>query len=227
MRNTIICTCLLLVASFAHSQPSGPENGKICGIVLDESGDPASNVRVIAMLLWPGGHSGGYPGTHTDKSGRYCIDGLPLGSYILSGDDEGLGYPMQGDSFFSWPSPAPQVTLTSEKPNANFDWKIPFRAGFLYLRLPASDSAGVSITAKLVVRSRPSLGRMSITTVSEMGKSKQVTILLPSQEDVLLSVSASGYESWPGDNGETKVLKVLPGAIVDIVVPPLKRKASR
>jgi len=68
---------------------------------------------------------------------------------------------------------------------------------------------------------------MSITTVSEMGKSKQVTILLPSQEDVLLSVSASGYESWPGDNGETKVLKVLPGAIVDIVVPPLKRKASR
>lgn len=63
--------------------------------MLNESGDPASNVQLTAMMQSPGGHSGGYPNTFTDESGRYCFDGLPFGSYILSGDDEGLGYPMR------------------------------------------------------------------------------------------------------------------------------------
>jgi hypothetical protein len=226
VKNTIICLCLLLIASSCGlSQLMNSEKGKICGTVLDESGTPASNVHVIAILLSPGGHSGGFPGAHANSSGHYCIDGLSLGSYGLSGYDEGLGYPMQGNSFYSWRSPAPQVTLTRQKSDANLDWKIPFRAGFLYLHLPAVHSPDelAPMMVTLVVRSRSSVGHMSVSTFPEMGKSKQVTVLLPPQEDVLLSVTAPGYQSWPADGSEAKVLNVLPGAIEDVAVPPLKR----
>lgn len=229
VKHTIVCLCLLLLAaSCGSSQPLDSEKAKICGTVLDESGAPASSVHIIAILLSPGGHSGGFPGTRADASGHYCIDGLSLGSYGLSGYDERLGYPMQGNSFYSWRFPTPQVTLTHQKPDANLNWKIPFRAGFLYLHLPAAHSPDelVPMMVTLVVRSRSSVGRMSVTTFPEMGKSKQVTVLLPPQEDVLLSVTAPGYQSWPGDRGEAKVLNVFPGAIEEVAVPPLKRTTN-
>lgn len=90
----------------------------------------------------------------------------------------------------------------------------------MYLHLPAAHSADeiVLMTVNLVVRSRPGVGRMSFATFPEMGKSKEVTVLLPPQEDVLLGVSASSYESRPADGSEAKVLNVLPGAIEDVVV---------
>lgn len=223
VRHAIICVFLLVAATYAVCEPTGSHNGEICGIVFNESGDPASNVQLAAMLQAPGGHTGGYPGTYADESGHYCIGGLPLGRYTLSGDDEGLGYPMRDLSFYSWHSPAPHVTLTPEKPDANLDWKLPFRAGFLYLRIPAAHSAQemVPMAVELVLRTRPRLGRMSAILTPEMGKSVEVRYLLPPQEDVLLRVSAPGHQSKADDDCRGKLLNVDPGAIAHVSITSL------
>jgi hypothetical protein len=220
---------MLLAVPGAFCLSLGTENGKICGTVLDESGNPAANVHVIAILQSSAGHSGGFPGTRADEVGRYCINGLPLGNYLLTADDEGLGYPMRGSTFFTWSSPLPKVALSRQRPNSSFDWKIPFRAAFLYLHLPAAHSRDeiTPITIKLVVHSRPNLGLMTIVTRTELGKSKELHILLPPQEDVLLTVSAPSYQRWPNDGSEGKLLNLLSGVIQDIVVPPPEREATR
>lgn len=138
MRHAIVCVCLLVAASYAVCQPSESANGKICGIVFNESGDPASNVHVIAMLQWPGGHTGGYPGTYADESGHYCIGRLPLGRYTLSGDDEGLGYPERGLSFYHGVLRPPQVTLTRQRSDANPGLENPISSRFSIPSHPGS-----------------------------------------------------------------------------------------
>lgn len=221
VRQTAICI-LLLAATCAFSQ-STPANGKICGSVIDENGNPASNVKVAALLMDPGGHTGGYPWTLTDESGHYCIDRLTLGRYRLSGDDKGLGYPMWGNSLYTWRSSGPEVDLTPQKPHADLDWKLPFRAGFLYLKLPPARSSDeiAPITIKLVAVSRPRFGMMSVTTFPETRKSKEITVLLPPQEDVFLIVSVPSDRNCPGDGSRGKLLNVLPGAIEHVSVGSL------
>lgn len=228
MRQTVICVILLLAATCVFSQ-SGPANGKVCGSVIDENGSPASHVKVAALIMSVGGHTGGYPSTFADESGHYCIDRLPLGRYTLSGDDKGLGYPMRGNSFYTWRSPAPEVDLTPQKPHADLDWKLPFRAGFLYLNLPAAQSSDevVPITIKLVAASRPRFGMMSITALPETGNSKEIPVLLPPQEDVFLIVSVPSDQRCPGDERRGKLLNVLPGAIEHVSVGSLGCYSAR
>jgi TonB family protein len=228
VRHAIIGVFLLVAATNAICQPTGSDKGQICGIVFNENGDPASNVYVVAMLQSPGGHTGGYPSTYADESGHYCIGGLPLGRYTLSGDDEGLGYPMRGLSFYSWHSPAPHVALIPAKSDANLDWKLPFRAGFLYLHIPAVHSAQemVPIAVELIVRARPKLGRISDVTSPKMGKSDEIKFLLPPQEDVLLRVTAADHQSQADGGCRGMLLNVPPGAIEHVSIASLVRCSS-
>jgi hypothetical protein len=208
--------------AFAQSSVDGI--GSICGRVLDEKGTPASNIHVIAMVMSPSGHSGGYPGAPTDASGHYCIEGLQLGEYVLTADDEGLGYPQRGSSFYSWHTPDPRATLTAQVLMAHLDWQVPFRAGFLRLHLPAAHTANDRVPMKfeLVVRSRPRLGLMSVTTFPEMEKSKVITELLPPDEDVLLTVTSPDHLRWPDDGSEGRLLHLHSGEMQELAIPSLK-----
>lgn len=132
---------------------------------------------------------------------------------------------MRDLSFYSWHSPAPHVTLTPEKPDANLDWKLPFRAGFLYLRIPAAHSAQemVPMAVELVLRTRPRLGRISDVITPKMGESDEVKFLLPPQENVLLRVTAAGHQSHADGGCRGMLLNVLPGAIEHVSIASLVR----
>lgn len=218
----IFASCILAVSS-TFAQPSRDAIGSICGSVLDEKGVPASHVHIAAMNVSLGGHANGFPGSQTDESGQYCIRQLQVGEYILSADDRPKGYPPLWDSFFSWRTPDSVVLLTSQSPRVRLDWKIPFKAGFLRLDVPGSRTGSESspITFRLVVRSRPQLGMTSLTISGQM-EERVITFLLPPDEDVLLTVSSPGHQSWPEDGSDGMLLRLGSGATENRTIPLLK-----
>lgn len=193
--------------------------GSICGLILDENGLPASHVRVAAIELAPGGHSGGYPSSFTDQSGRYCIQGLELGEYVLSADDKAKGYPHRGPLFFSWQTPDPKVKLTLQSPDEHADWQIPFKAGFVKIQTPEMQPGNQSdlVSFLFQVPSRPRVGTMVVGPPIPAGP--LLSFLLPPDEDVLLKVTCADGSQWPEDSGEGKLLHVSSGATENITLP--------
>lgn len=210
------CVFLLLAASFAYGQQATNSTGSICGSVLDETGAPASHVQVLAILQDPAGH--GLPGSITDETGHYCVDGLRLGKYVMSAADEKKGYPMRSD-FYTWPAPEPQVTLTAQDPQANLDWQIPFKAGFLKIHVSVDhpDIQTVPITFDLIVRSRPKVRYTSVMTSLHTDSKGSFTVLLPPGEDVLLTAMSPGYRHWPNDD-RGELLNLRSGETQDITI---------
>lgn len=127
------------------------------------------------------------------------------------------------DSFFSWRSSDSVVLLTSQNPSVRLDWKIPFKAGFLRLHVPGSRTGSESspMTFRLVVRSRPQLGMTSLTIPGHM-EERVITLLLPPDEDVLLTLSSPGHLSWPEDESDGMLLHLGSGATENLMVPLLK-----
>lgn len=215
------CTCafLLISASIACAQANAGITGSICGSVSDETGAPASHVYVIAMRQDPRGHTGGYPGTLTDETGHYCIDRLDFGKYVLSAADQKRGYPILGPQFYTKDYPETQATLSVQNPEARVDWQIPFKAGFLRLHVSVNHSGveTVPITFDLVVRSRPKFGFQSVMTSLKTDPRSSITILLPPNEDVLLTAMSPGYRHWP-DQEIGQLLNLRPGETKDVTI---------
>lgn len=221
VRRACICVLLLLAASFAYAQETTGVTGSICGLVSDETGVPASHVHVIAFKQDRRGHSGGFPTSFTDETGHYCIGHLTLGKYVMSVFDEKKGYPHLplGSQFYAKDYVAPQATLSAENPEARVDWKIPFKAGFLRLHVSISHLGveTVPITFDLVVRSRPKFGIDSVMTSLKTDPRSSITILLPPNEDVLLTATVPGYKRWP-DQQKGKLLNLSPGKTEDVTI---------
>lgn len=221
MRSAFTCVVLLLAASFAPGQQPAEITGSVCGSVLDENGAPASHVRVVAapdMSDYPGGGSFGLSGSDTDETGRYCVNHLRPGKYIMSAYDEKKGYPIRLMSgFYRWDSPAPKVTLTAYNRDAHLDWRIPFKAGFLRLHVSVdrSDAKTVPVNISLVVPSRPKVGIRNYSLSTEQTDS--ITVLLPPGEDVVLTVAAPGYRRWP-DNETGELLNLRSGETKDLAI---------
>ncbi len=69
-----------------------PRAGAIVGRVLDEYGDPVSNVNVAALADRPGGPTRVTGGANrTDDQGAFRLFGLQPGDYFVKADDPGLG----------------------------------------------------------------------------------------------------------------------------------------
>jgi hypothetical protein len=61
-----------------------PRAGAIVGRIVDENGDPMSNVDVRALRASdPRGSSGYYPSQESDELGRYRLFHLPPGDYVI------------------------------------------------------------------------------------------------------------------------------------------------
>lgn len=220
MRAVFTFASWVLAVSSAFGQLPSNATGSICGLVVDENGAPAAHVRVTAMILSPAGHTGGYPVSQTDEAGHYCIQRLELGLYIMSADDKAKGYPQRGTGFFSWSAPDPEVLLTSQNPSVRSDWQIPFKAGFLKLDLTSVQAESIDlITFKFVVRSRPKLGLETVTIPVDT-EHKVITLLVPPDEDVLLTVASPGHQNWPDDGA--RLVNVPEGATQNLVIPTLQ-----
>lgn len=214
MMRVLANVCLLLATLSAYGQPFDEPTGSICGMVQDENGDPASFVEVVAIYV--GAFEGIQPQGKTDASGHYCVANLRLGVYVMSAYDQGKGYPQQTiyPSFYSSQSPKPTVSITARNLQGHANWRIPYKAGFLKLQLTDRRTGKqiIPMFFHLALRSRP-----DVLITSGSGGST-MPLLVPPNKDVYFTVSASGYEEWPGDGTRGKLLNLLPGATENLAI---------
>jgi hypothetical protein len=154
-----------------------------------------------------GAHSGGVPVARTDEQGHYCLRKLPLGDYDMTADDPDKGYPSMTSGFFSTTPLRSRVSLSATDLNGQADWQIPYRAGFVGVELVDAQSGKpiVPMFFDLVVQSRPEVGHMYGSTAST------TALLVPPNEDVIVTIHASGYREDSDKEPQRTVVNLLPG----------------
>jgi hypothetical protein len=210
--------CLLSAGFAAYGQSSDEPMGSICGMVQDENGLPASLIRVTAACVGPKAHTGTYPRGETDGVGHYCVN-VAIGDYIMSADDVNKGYPLMAIMFYAShdsnaESSAPRISITAHELTRHADWRIPYKAGFVRVKLTDARTGKqiVPMFFDLVVRSRSQYGHMYGSCGST------AALLVPPNEDIVFAVSAPGYQWWPSENKKGKLLNLPPGTTEEVAI---------
>ena len=205
MYRLLISGWLLLGASYPQEQTPEVNAGSICGTVINETGAPAALTGVTAIYVG-GAHTGPYPSARTDQGGRYCVTNIQPGEYAMSASDPEKGYPMLGSLFYALHAPEPRIRIAPETLHAHLDWQIPYKAGFLRVRL-TDLSTGIPIK---VMSTELSFAGDSLRYMHGSEYSNQV-LLVPPNERVFLKVTAPGYDSWPEGESQGRLVDLLPG----------------
>lgn len=180
-----VLASLLLVAGTALAQ------GTITGTVVDETGKPLAGAKVhITERDRLVGHRL-IQSYETDASGCFRISDVPWGTYFVLAAKEGAGYPDPEGTFYS-DNVAPTVTLAEGLPSADLIVKLGPKAGVLELG-PVTDSA----TGKAIPLASVTVRRASDPNLFISASVTQRRLLIPALTDVLIEISADGYEAWP------------------------------
>jgi hypothetical protein len=115
----LVAGLVSLPALAAQNQVPSPNKGAIYGTAIAPDGTPAKELTmnaqplgvVLAMAL---------PWTKTNELGAYRFERLPLGRYTVDAEDKAAGYSNFTTSV-GGPGPPPEVELTAEHPEAEFD----------------------------------------------------------------------------------------------------------
>jgi hypothetical protein len=206
-----LSTCLWLTVSTAAQ-----DGGAITGTVVDENKVPLVKAKVNADPVdsRPTGSLVRYVETNSD--GRFLIDRLPLGKYRVFAKKEDAGYPDMSWSLYSNDLfPIVAITPTSRIQElriqlgpkgallmgsvTNAITGAPLNAGFKLLR--------VGDPNKWISTSLPSDYR----------------VLVPPSTDVLLEVSAPGFQTWyyggPSDPSKRPALHLESGSQMRLDIP--------
>lgn len=196
MRSTSFAASLLLLllTSLTYSQTSQPTPavGRVTGTVLDELDQPINQAQVcsvVYLVLKPNkSQSNATCVTHTDKTGQFEINHLPMGTYTITASKNDDGYAELGQG-----TPVPEVTLTPEEPLANVIVKLGPKQGIL-IPVVKDKSTGkpvldFSLSWQTVVPGG--------TWGGASGFNQWTTRTpIPAAKDVSLEVSAHGYKNW-------------------------------
>jgi Carboxypeptidase regulatory-like domain len=181
---------MLWVLAFMSTENHAQENGSIRGVVVDSSGVPIPGAKVNASPL------GGWKivrfvqFAETDEQGRFVIERLQLGKYAVFGMKEAAQYPNMSSSFYS-NNVFPSAVLTASAPVAEVRVQLGPKAGILTGHITSAENgfplndAGLKLTRAAVPDEWLS------TSVRP-----EYSVLVPSNTDVLLEVSAPGFETW-------------------------------
>jgi hypothetical protein len=162
--------------------------GTIHGTVLDNRGVPVSGARVNAALTRQPGQSVAHY-VETDATGHFSIDGLAWGEYKVFVMREQSGYPNMHFSFYS-NDVFPTASVTPNAPIADLQIQLGPRAGTLTGSI-SDGASGAPISADLkLIRAEAPKKWISI------GVAPLYRVLVPSNTEVLLEVTASGFKTW-------------------------------
>jgi hypothetical protein len=146
----------------------------------------------------------------------FVFEHLQFGPYVVYGDDEERGYSNfstgPNASGFSWK--APRVELSAAYPEREVNWQLPPPAGSLSINLRDAMTGAVIPELQLTITEadpqRTFLGKYQSATIR--------TMLIPSDRDVLLHVSADGYGEWRESVGIGKPIHLAPGERMQLEV---------
>jgi hypothetical protein len=214
MKTALVFASILVVATaVAQQNDESRPNGVIFGIAVDQNGQPAKGVGLIACPL---GVALGtvLPGIRTNDRGEYRFENLPWwGRYTVYGEDEEAGY----SSFSTGPSGIsnpPEVEITPEHREVELNVYLPPKAGFLHIHL-TNRRTGNAITGMSVALMSTTNPRSPLFTMS---CSSNHVILLPSNKDLLLHVTSDGFGEWKESVGNGKLVHLAPGTELTLSV---------
>jgi hypothetical protein len=207
-----------VLSAVAQQQHRAP-NGVIYGFVTTSAGEPAKSLRIRARPLGIGGTGGGVFETKTNKQGEYRFQKLPLwGKYRVYADDEATGYsgvstgPTDGNR-------VPEVEITPEHPEAEFNFSLPRKAGFVQIHLTnrRTGAAISEMTVWVAAIETPDSGLFTLT-----GRSDYL-ILVPPDRNLLLHVTEEGFREWDESVGRGKPINVASEStlMLDVQLDPL------
>ncbi len=204
----------LVVIPSASAQGSMFPNATVCGVVLNETGQPAPFVKVSAAYL--GGHSGPYPMAVTDVGGHYCLLDVPGGPNMITADDPAKGYPSLLSSLYSTTKQPTVTTVPSDGTRVHVDVRIPYKAAILHVQLTDADTGQPvrSMMYKLSLKSDPN------SYLRGSGSSTE-PLLVPPRRDVYLTVTGAAYQPATSPN-QYHLLLGPPGGGIDTSVPNLQ-----
>lgn len=183
----ISCIAILLAACHLPAQTKGT----ITARVTDQSGNPLVNARVAMVPADRMGIMGVLRECLTDHEGVCSLE-LGFGKYHVTAQKTAEGYPDLTMRFYGhgqWPATA---EITSEMPATSVTVRLGPKAASLVLH--AVDDASGDIIKHLTITLHPAADPKEFisTSVTDSGP----TVLIPPDLDVLVTVSADGYEPW-------------------------------
>lgn len=224
MRILCILACVLSVSpALAQSEGAAPNRGVIYGTATAQDGTPAKglilNAEPLGVILGMA-----LPWTKTNYRGAFRFENLPLGRYTVFAEDKKQGY-----SFFSTGPSGPghiqQVNLTSEHPEAEFNLRLPPKAGFLilYIKNERNDAAISGVEVTVMLAEKPS------KPIFSGGFSSTEPVLVPSDRNLLLHVTSWGFREWDQSVGKGKPIRIAPGdrLALDVQLEPANPLRAR
>jgi hypothetical protein len=205
MRMLLILAGILSVTpAVAQNHAGSPNIGVIYGTVTAPDGLPAKglilNAEPLGVVLGMA-----LPWTKTDDTGAFRFEHLSLGRYTVFAVDEEEGY-----SLFTTGVGGvhpPEVELTTDHSEAEFDLRLPPKAGFLFFHL-TNQSSGASISG---VEVTVMLAGNSPKVIFTGSFSSSQAVLVPSDQNLLLHVKSWGFREWDKSVGNGKPLRIAPG----------------
>jgi hypothetical protein len=205
MRNLCVLAFLWVFAAVAHSQAEFSNKGVIYGTVIAQDGKPAKGLILnasplgVALLM-------ALPWKKTNDTGAFRFEHLPMGRYTVFAEDKEQGY----SSFSTGPAgpgKPPEVELTIEHPEAEFNVHLPPKAGFLLFHL-TNERTGAAISGiEVTVMSAENPSKL----IFSGGYPSTKPVLIPSDENLLLHVTFWGFREWEQSVGNGKHVRIAPG----------------
>lgn len=223
MRTPFIFVGLLSVsAAVAQNRAVSPNVGTIYGTVTAQDGLPAKG---LILNAWPLGGmlAMALPWTKTNDKGGFRFEHLPLGKYTVYAQDKEEGY--SSFSTGTGGSHPPEVELTTEHSEAEFNLRLPPEAGFLLFHL-TNQRTGAAISG---VEVTVMLAKSPTKIVFSGGGSSTQAILVPSDENLLLHVMSWGFREWDKSRGDGKPIRLAPGnrLTLDVQLEPANSLRDR
>lgn len=208
---------LVFLASMGIPQEGYPgAKGSILGHVVDQNNQPARGIVLEATPLG-GMLATVLPSAKTDENGNYRIAAPWWGRYTVYAEDQNAGYSLFATGMSNPDHPA-EVTISPDHPEAEFNFQLPAKAGFLHFHLTDAKTGSPIHGIEVSV----SLAEQPPRPIYSSGTSADKPFLVPSDKDVLIHVTSRGYKEWDQSAGKGKAIRLAPGAKLsfDITLEP-------
>ena len=217
----------LFLLSSISAATAAEAGGTITGIVVNQTGAPVARAKVLALKVEANPpHHFVLPFHEADADGHFSIEGLPWGTYVVSAGKDDEGYP---DASFGVHAdrqhPFPSVSLSPSFPTAAMTVHLPPKAGAIQSILVVDRGTGADLKSAAVTLQRvadPQCHSSMLATTRP--------ILVPSNTDVSIRITAIGYKPWPGEDEQKDIgrLRLMPaqGIKLDVKLAPEGSKES-
>jgi hypothetical protein len=180
----------LALTAIAMAQSPEPK-GAVTVKVIDEKGNPVSDVIVRVNPPRTGAISGVSNICKTDSSGSCTRYGLSIGTYLIDAKKPSDGYPDLSFALYSPQSRSIEAVLTPGSPNASVVFKLGPRAAKLKIDV-VDDATGELVHDPTIILQNPKVPNEMVS----VARAPDSTVLIPSDKDIQVQVMANSYQSW-------------------------------